>query len=94
MQLLRFYLSKAEQFTATKNYFNFVLVSIVIIVHMFIMAKAAKLQMLERLDTIYICAKCKMSFLFKADTEDHSRLWGHGDFASIPLELETSSFKR
>jgi hypothetical protein len=42
----------------------------------------------QKLDKIYICTKCKMPFLFEADTEDHQLLWDHNEFSTWPLEVK------
>jgi hypothetical protein len=42
----------------------------------------------NKIDKIYICQHCKSTFLFNSDTEDHERLWGHTQFATMPLEID------
>ena len=39
----------------------------------------------EKLDRVYICAKCGMAFLFKSDVEYHAASSGHGEVREVPL---------
>ena len=40
----------------------------------------------EKLDRVYICAKCGMAFLFRSDIEYHAASAGHGGVREVPLE--------
>lgn len=40
----------------------------------------------EKLDRVYVCTKCKASFLFRSDVEDHGRFFaGHIDTYEVTL---------
>jgi hypothetical protein len=40
----------------------------------------------EKLDRVYVCSTCGMSFLFRSDMEDHSGLEGHRRMYEVTLE--------
>ena len=40
---------------------------------------------MEKMDRIYLCAKCKPVFLFKSDVQDHKELSGHADMMVRPF---------
>jgi len=42
-------------------------------------------KLMERLDRIYCCGKCKSVFLFKADVDDHKEMSGHADMSVLPF---------
>jgi hypothetical protein len=42
-------------------------------------------RLVERLDRIYCCNKCKSVFLFKADVDDHEQMSGHSDMNVLPF---------
>jgi DNA-directed RNA polymerase subunit RPC12/RpoP len=40
----------------------------------------------EKLDRVYVCAECGMSFLFRSDVEYHAESAGHREMRQVPLE--------
>jgi hypothetical protein len=42
----------------------------------------------NKLDKLYICQQCKSTFLFHSDAEEHEQSSGHGQFETIPLEVD------
>jgi len=40
----------------------------------------------EKLDRVYVCSRCSMSFLFRSDVEDHAESEGHREVYEVPLE--------
>jgi hypothetical protein len=39
----------------------------------------------QKLDKVYVCAKCGMAFLFRSDVEYHAESAGHGEVCEVPL---------
>ena len=40
----------------------------------------------EKLDKIYVCSRCGMSFLFRSDVEGHGESEGHREVYEVPLK--------
>jgi hypothetical protein len=40
----------------------------------------------EKIDRIYLCAECRMVFLFKSDVDDHLDMKGHAGLRTMPFE--------
>jgi DNA-directed RNA polymerase subunit RPC12/RpoP len=42
-------------------------------------------SLVEKLDRVYVCARCGMPFLFRSDAEDHREMAGRGKMCEFPL---------
>jgi len=40
----------------------------------------------ERLNTFYVCKKCRATFIFREDMIEHQRSTGHAEALEIPFE--------
>ena len=41
---------------------------------------------IRKMTEVYVCQRCSMAFIFKADVEDHKRETGHIEFLYNSLE--------
>lgn len=46
----------------------------------------ATLDEAERLDRLFYCEECGISFIFEADKEEHAELFGHVKFIIFTLD--------